>query len=326
MKSFGLISSIGFVCVLALAGWAHPNGTSHLETVSTKHAATPTFSPYVDHQGNIRFPDGFKSWQHLGSWAVIGEEQGESALHNVYASIGAVEGYMNTGEFPDGTVLVKEVMVAPNAEHTTGNAYWAEKVSVRFVMIKDAVGRFSEHPLWGEGWGWAMFQGKNTMKQAATDFRNDCLGCHVPAKESDWIYVYGYPALGKAVAGYSPLAKTEMDAVMGAMARAREDTERLALGERLFGQCKACHSTEKGRHKVGPSLAGIAGRKAGSAEGYKYSKAMKDADFIWDENTLDMHLSDVKGFVPGNKMAVLFRRNIQDASTRRVLIEYLLSL
>lgn len=326
MKSVRLISMIGFGCVFALAGLAHSYGTSQTTSMPSNHTATPTLSPFVDHKGNISFPYGFKSWQHLGSWAVIGEERGESSLHNVYASEGAAEAYIATGKFPDGTVLVKDVVSASNAEHTTGNAYWAEKPAVRFVMIKDNVGRFSNNALWGDGWGWALFQGDDTKNQVATGYRDDCLGCHVPAKQNDWVYVYGYPALGESVKNFSPLAKKEMDAMTGAMSRAKESAERLALGERIFGQCKACHSTVKGKHKVGPSLAGLAGRKAGSAEGYRYSKAMKEADFSWDENTLDMHLSDVSGFVPGNKMAVLFRRNISEAPTRRVLIEYLLTL
>jgi hypothetical protein len=43
--------------------------------------------------------------------------------------------------------------------------------------------------LWGDGWGWALFKADVPDKQVATDYKKDCLDCHVPAKSTDWIYV-----------------------------------------------------------------------------------------------------------------------------------------
>ena len=78
----------------------------------------------------------------------------------------------------------------------------------------------------------------------------------------------------------------------------------LAKGEKVFRKCKVCHSLkEGGKHKIGPNLFGIIGRSAGGAEGFKYSKAMKEADLIWNENTLISYLQNPKNFIPGNKMA-----------------------
>ncbi|MDO8605702.1 MAG: cytochrome c family protein [Phaeospirillum sp.] len=66
-----------------------------------------------------------------------------------------------------------------------------------------------------------------------------------------------------------------------------------------FNQCKACHVI--GKNGVGPNLAGVFGRKAGSFDGFKYSDAMKAAP-AWDEATLTKYLTDPKGTIPGNKM------------------------
>jgi hypothetical protein len=62
--------------------------------------------------------------------------------------------------------------------------------------VKDGTERFPESPLWKEGWGWALFRADAPGKNAATSFAADCQGCHLPARETDWVYVQGYPRLG----------------------------------------------------------------------------------------------------------------------------------
>ena len=58
-----------------------------------------------------------------------------------------------------------------------------------------------------------------------------------------------------------------------------------AEGEKVFRQCKACHSLEAGSG-VGPSLSGLIGRQSGSAEGFAYSPAMARAALTWNEENL----------------------------------------
>ena len=76
-----------------------------------------------------------------------------------------------------------------------------------------------------------------------------------------------------------------------------------AEGEKVFRQCKACHSLEAGKKGVGPSLNGLIGRQSGSLEGFAYSPAMKGAGVTWNEENLTKYIADPKGFVAGNKMA-----------------------
>src|SRR5262244_722851 len=149
----------------------------------------------VDKTGNIIKPADYRDlYQALGTFFVrdpIGAEE----MHCTYASPGAAEFYRKNGKFADGTVLVKEVLGTDHGPLTTGDAHWASGTKVWFVMIKDSKGRYPGNPLWGDGWAWALYKSDAPDKQIATDYKKDCLGCHIPAQKTDWVYVQGYPVL-----------------------------------------------------------------------------------------------------------------------------------
>ena len=98
---------------------------------------------------------------------------------------------------------------------------------------------------------------------------------------------------------HAPLIATAI-ALFAAPAFAEGDAE---AGEKIFKKCSACHSIEPGKRKPGPHLAGIYGRPAASVEEFKYSKAMKASDIIWDEASLSAFLKAPKAFVKGTKMS-----------------------
>jgi hypothetical protein len=151
----------------------------------------------VDNEGNLRVPSNYRTaYEMLGSWAVANDNgPGSKQLHVVYASPGTIAAYRKDGQFPDGTVLVKEVFNTATKPMTTGTVSSAGTLAGWFVMVKDKVGRFPENKLWGDGWGWSWFNASNVQKTASTDYKTDCQSCHVPAQNSDWIYTFGYPVL-----------------------------------------------------------------------------------------------------------------------------------
>lgn len=97
-----------------------------------------------------------------------------------------------------------------------------------------------------------------------------------------------------------------------------QDSER---GRAVFAACAPCHLSDK--NSIGPRLGGVIGRVSGSVEGFRYSRAMKNAAIVWDAKTLDAYLSEPQKVVPGNVMPF---SGVEDAQKRADIIAYLSSL
>lgn len=147
----------------------------------------------------ISLPDDFRArFTHLGSWFV--PEGGASGFHDVYASPGTAEHYRRNGVFPDGAVLVKELRASTAATYTTGAGVSSATSEIKqwFVMVKDRKSRFADNALWGDGWGWGLFKPDNPAVNVASNYKSDCIGCHIPARETDYIYIEAYPTLSRS--------------------------------------------------------------------------------------------------------------------------------
>lgn len=94
-------------------------------------------------------------------------------------------------------------------------------------------------------------------------------------------------------------------------------------GKNVFNKCAACHSVEPGKTKVGPSLWGVVGRKAGTLEGYSFSAAMKNSGLTWDVSTLELYLAKPSEVVKGSKMAFA---GIKDPTELADVVAYLQTL
>ena len=164
---------------------------------TTASSYGPKAEAVVDANGNLHVPDAYRTtYQSLGTWAVAADQgAGSKELHVVYASPGTITAYRKNGRFPEGAVLVKEVFRAATGQMTTGTVSRADTLKGWFVMMKDSNGRYVGNKLWGDGWGWSWFDAADPSKTTSTDYKTNCLHCHVPAQASDWVYVGGYPPL-----------------------------------------------------------------------------------------------------------------------------------
>lgn len=86
---------------------------------------------------------------------------------------------------------------------------------------------------------------------------------------------------------------------LGPEARADGDPVK---GEKVFAKCKTCHEIASDKNKVGPTLQGVIGRKAGTVPGFKYSEAMLGSGVVWDAQAIAEYARQPKEFIPGNKM------------------------
>jgi cytochrome c len=94
-------------------------------------------------------------------------------------------------------------------------------------------------------------------------------------------------------------------------------------GQQVFASlCSGCHATEPNVNKIGPSLAGVLGRKSGSETGFNYSSALKAAAITWDEKTLDEFIQNPNADVHGTKMFV----SVPGNDDRQNVIAYLKTL
>ena len=93
--------------------------------------------------------------------------------------------------------------------------------------------------------------------------------------------------------------------------------------ERIYGGCSVCHTLVKDRKWIGPSLHGIFGRKAGTIEGFVYSRAMRESGIVWDAKAIDRLIQNPRAYVPGTRMFHKGLPGTQHAQIRRDIIAFL---
>lgn len=104
--------------------------------------------------------------------------------------------------------------------------------------------------------------------------------------------------------------------------KAAKDLTPIERGAKIYKRCKACHTLEEGgRSKLGPNLWNVYGSKTASKEGFSYSKAMKAADIIWTEETMDAYLKKPAAYMPGTRMSFIGLKKQEDRDAVQVFMK-----
>jgi len=161
-------------------------------------------SAVFDSQGRLTLPTGYRRWVSMGvSLTPNGLNRGEAPFpefHQVYVEERNLDGYLKTGSFPEGTVLVKELSrvldpTFPDGSRTepSGRGYFGGGYNGLDVMVKDSK-RFANT----NGWGFFTF-GHHPLpydKSAEKAPVGQCAGCHIAnVADTDMTYVQFYPIL-----------------------------------------------------------------------------------------------------------------------------------
>ena len=129
-------------------------------------------------------------------------------------------------------------------------------------------------------------------------------------------------ALGVAVMQVSRLCLVTSLIAIGSAHPALANSD-INEGQEIYqAQCSACHSNQPGVNGIGPSLAGLAGRKAGSLRGFTFTPALQGSGLTWQTDTFSQFLEEPTKLVPGTVMTVM----VPDAMGRANLFAYLATL
>jgi mono/diheme cytochrome c family protein len=154
--------------------------------------------------GELIRPSGWRKWVYVGTPLTPHDmNDGKAAFpefHNVYVDPASFAAFENTGKFPDGTQIVKELVLVGDKAAVSGNGYFMGEFSGLEVAYKDSV-RFKDEP-----GNWAYFSFGHTpdfkYTETAKAFPSEsCNSCHQASADLDYVFTQYYPVLRAALPG-----------------------------------------------------------------------------------------------------------------------------
>lgn len=141
-------------------------------------------------------PAGYREWVFVGSSLGLGysQSQGSDMYHNVYIDPAAYRAYASSGKFPEGTVMILEMVSAETKKEPGLQGSYEKDFMGLEVSVKDSA-RFQD------GWGYFNFtQGMGTLKSEAEPLPQNagCVSCHREKAATDFVFTQFYPVLRSA--------------------------------------------------------------------------------------------------------------------------------
>jgi hypothetical protein len=199
-RRLGLLLMIPAVLAMLLVTDAFNSDSGGKATAAPKETgkvnnAAVTFN----NEGELLKPTGYRKWIYVGTPVTPNDMNDGNAsfpeFHSVYMNPDAYDHYEKTGDFPNGTVFVKELVSVGDKEATSGKGYFMDEFSGLEVAIKDKT-RFKDEPA---NWAYFSFGHKYPLKEKAkAQPTSSCNECHEGNADDDWVFTQYYPVLRAA--------------------------------------------------------------------------------------------------------------------------------
>jgi cytochrome P460 len=142
-----------------------------------------TLAPAVHAAEPVDYPKGYRQWPHVKSMVIYSDKHPLFAsfggMHHIYANPDAMRAYTKGGTFPDGSVIVFDLLDAKD----DGGAWVAGDRKLVGVMVKNR----TRYKATG-GWGFEGFKGDSQMDRMVTDANAQCFACHQKQKDNDFVF------------------------------------------------------------------------------------------------------------------------------------------
>ena len=187
-----VIASLAF-CALAVLFSAGPTDSS--VAIAVEAGAVKATASYNE-KGELIRPEGYREWLYVGTPVTPNDmNDGEAPFpefHSVYMDPRSYAHYKKTGQFRDGTVLVKELISVGSKEATSGAGYFMGEYIGLEVALKDAK-RFKDEP---GNWAYFSFGHKYPLAETAKPQNTaSCNACHDSSADEDYVFTQYYPVL-----------------------------------------------------------------------------------------------------------------------------------
>ncbi len=164
-------------------------------TVAGNDAGKPSYNE----AGALILPQGYREWIYVGAPLTPNDMNGGKAefpeFHSVYINPQGYQGYKNTGTFPDGTIMLKELVSVGAKKATSGSGYFMGDYVAVAVSVKDSK-QFPDEP---GHWGFFSFGNHPNLTPTAEPLPTaSCNGCHEASADEDWVFTQYYPVLRAA--------------------------------------------------------------------------------------------------------------------------------
>jgi Cytochrome P460 len=175
-----------------------------LSSTSAQTQTKPRYLPEYTASGDLILPKNFHEWVYVGSPltpnALNGGQAGFPEYHNVYIEPGSYEIFKQTNQFPEGTILFKELQLTLPGQNSdgsrtepSGRGYFPGPLNGADVTVKDSK-RYADTG----GWGYYNFNHHEPKAQTAkAKAMNECAYCHIAGAKKDDVWTQFYPLLDK---------------------------------------------------------------------------------------------------------------------------------